>query len=66
MWLITRETAVDDPDRGLLTGMAVVALVVGLVLIFWQGTGAVAISWVIAALALVAGLAPQVKNIGEA
>ena len=47
--------AVDDPERGLLTGIAVTGVLVGLVLVFWPGTGAVAISWVIAALALMVG-----------
>jgi uncharacterized membrane protein HdeD (DUF308 family) len=32
-----------------------VGVLIGLVLIFWPGTGAVAISWLIAALALTAG-----------
>ena len=55
LWLMARQAATDDPDRGLLSGVAVVAVLIGLVLIFWPGTGAVAISWVIAALALLAG-----------
>jgi uncharacterized membrane protein HdeD (DUF308 family) len=55
LWLMARETAADDPDRGLLTGIGVTGVLVGLVLVFWPGTGAVAISWVIAALALTVG-----------
>ena len=55
LWLMARQAPVDDPDRGLLSGMGVAAVLVGLVLIFWPGTGAVAISWVIAALALLVG-----------
>jgi len=55
LWLMARQAATDDPDRGLLSGVAVVAVLIGLVLIFWPGTGAVAISWVVAALALLAG-----------
>ena len=55
LWLMARETAANDPDRGLLTGIGVAGVLVGLVLAFWPGTGAVAISWVIAALALSVG-----------
>ena len=55
LWLMARETAADDPDRGLLTGIGVAGVVVGLVLAFWPGTGAVAISLVIAVLALSVG-----------
>ncbi len=55
LWLMARQAAEDDPDRGMLNGVGVVAVLVGVVLIFWPGTGAVAISWVIAALALLAG-----------
>jgi uncharacterized membrane protein HdeD (DUF308 family) len=38
-----------------LSGVGVAAVLVGLVLVFWPGSGAVAISWVIAAMALLAG-----------
>jgi uncharacterized membrane protein HdeD (DUF308 family) len=55
LWLMARQAAAGDPDRGLLSGVGVAAVLVGLVLIFWPGTGAVAISWVIAAMALLAG-----------
>ena len=55
LWLMARQAAADDPDRGLLSGVGVVAVLIGLLLIFWPGTGAVAISWVIAALALLTG-----------
>jgi uncharacterized membrane protein HdeD (DUF308 family) len=55
LWLMARQAAAGDPDRGLLSGVGVAAVLVGLVLIFWPGTGAVAISWVIAAIALLAG-----------
>ena len=55
LWLMARQAAPGDPDRGLLSGVGVAAVLVGLVLIFWPGTGAVAISWVIAAIALLAG-----------
>jgi uncharacterized membrane protein HdeD (DUF308 family) len=56
LWLMARETAADDPDRGLLTGIGVAGVLIGLVLAFWPGTGAVAISWVIAAVALSVGV----------
>ena len=46
-----------NPDRGLLTGAAIAGVLIGLVLIFWPGSGAVAVSWVIAAVALVTGSA---------
>ncbi|MEA3411163.1 MAG: DUF308 domain-containing protein [Pseudomonadota bacterium] len=49
----SRQLQPDDPDRGLMTGIGVVAAIVGLVLIFWPGTGVVAIAWVIAAAAFV-------------
>ena len=70
LWLMARETAADDPDRGLLTGMGVAGVLVGLVLAFWPGTGAVAISWVIAALALSVGsvlvyLALHLRSAGQ-
>jgi len=55
LWLMARQAAKDDPDRGLLSGVGAVVALVGLVLIFWPATGAVAISWVIAALALLVG-----------
>jgi len=70
LWLMARETAADDPDRGLLTGIGVAGVVIGLVLAFWPGTGAVAISWVIAVLALTVGgvlvyLALHLRNAGR-
>ena len=69
LWLMARETAADDPDRGLLTGIGIAGVVIGLVLAFWPGTGAVAISWVIAALSLSVGsllvyLALHLRNAG--
>ena len=55
LWLMARQVTTGDPDRGLLSGLGVVVVLAGLVLIFWPGTGAVAISWVIAAVALLVG-----------
>jgi len=49
----SRQLHPDEPDRGLMTGIGVVAAIVGLVLILWPGTGVVAIAWVIAAAAFV-------------
>ncbi len=55
LFMLSRDYPRGDPDRGLLTGIAVVAVLVGLILIFWPGSGAVAVSWVIAAVALITG-----------
>lgn len=55
MWLMSRQVATADPGRGVLSSLGVVVVLIGLVLIFWPGMGAVAISWVIAALALLVG-----------
>lgn len=44
-----------DPDRGAMMTVGVVAAIVGLVLLFWPGSGVVAISWVIAVAALLVG-----------
>lgn len=55
LFMMSREYPSGDPDRGLLTGIAVAGVLIGLLLIFWPGSGAVAISWVIAAVALVTG-----------
>jgi uncharacterized membrane protein HdeD (DUF308 family) len=55
LWLMARQAAAGDPDRGLVSGIGVAAVLVGLVLVFWPGSGAVAISWVIAAMALLVG-----------
>jgi uncharacterized membrane protein HdeD (DUF308 family) len=55
LFMMSRDYPSGDPDRGLLTGIAVAGVLIGLVLIFWPGSGAVAVSWVIAAVALVTG-----------
>jgi uncharacterized membrane protein HdeD (DUF308 family) len=53
--LAARKLEATDPNRGLVITMGVIAAIVGTVLILWPGTGAVAISWVIAALAFLVG-----------
>lgn len=50
-----RQTSVDDPDRNILLTIGVIAAVIGIVLIFWPATGAVTISWILAAIAFIAG-----------
>ena len=55
LWLMSRQVTTGDSGRGLLSALGVVVVLVGLLLIFWPGTGAVAISWGIAAVALLVG-----------
>ena len=55
LWLMSRQVTTGDPGRGLLSALGVVVVLVGLLLLFWPGTGAVAISWGIAAVALLVG-----------
>ncbi|MCU4654813.1 DUF308 domain-containing protein [Roseibacterium sp. SDUM158016] len=43
-----------DPERGTARNAGLVALLVGLILIFWPGSGLVALSWAIAFVALAA------------
>jgi uncharacterized membrane protein HdeD (DUF308 family) len=50
--LAARRANVEDTDRGLMTTMGGAVAVVGLVLLIWPGTGVVAISWIIALVAL--------------
>lgn len=50
--LTARRMMVYQSERGLLTGIGAVTIVFGLILIFWPGTGVVAIAWAIAAAAL--------------
>ena len=55
--LAARRANVEETDRGLMTTMGGAVAVVGLVLLIWPGTGVVAISWIIALVALLfAGL----------
>jgi len=55
LFMLSRDFPNGDPDRSLLTGIAIAGVLIGLLLIFWPGSGAVAISWVIAVVALVTG-----------
>ena len=55
LWLMSRQVTTGDSGRGLLSALGVVVVLFGLLLIFWPGTGAVAISWGIAAVALLVG-----------
>jgi uncharacterized membrane protein HdeD (DUF308 family) len=50
--LAARRANVEDTDRGLMTTMGGAMAGVGLVLLIWPGTGVVAISWIIALVAL--------------
>jgi uncharacterized membrane protein HdeD (DUF308 family) len=50
-----RQSSVDDPDRNILLTIGGIAAVIGIALIFWPATGAVAISWILAAIAFIAG-----------
>ena len=55
LYLMAREYTSGSPDRGLLMGVAIAGVLIGLVLIFWPGSGAVAVSWIIAAVAFSTG-----------
>jgi uncharacterized membrane protein HdeD (DUF308 family) len=50
--LAARWANVEDTERGFTTSMGGAVAVVGLTLLIWPGTGAVAISWIIALAAL--------------
>lgn len=50
-----RQSSVDDPDRNILLTIGAIAAVIGIVLIFWPATGVVTISWILAAIAFIAG-----------
>lgn len=66
-----RALPAEDPERGLRTTLGGIAAVVGLVLLFWPGTGIVTISWAIAIAALTVAailifLALRLKRLGAA
>ena len=50
--LTARRMMVYQSERGLVTGIGAVTIAFGLILVFWPGTGIVAIAWAIAAAAL--------------
>lgn len=59
-----------DPERSTPRNGAILALIIGLLLIFWPGTGMVALGWAIAFAALVVAavmfwLASRLKNANE-
>ena len=54
LFLAARQSSVDDPDRSLLFTIGAIAALIGIVLIAWPATGAVTISWIIAAIAFIA------------
>ena len=55
--LVARKMDTTDPNRGAVDTLGVIAAIIGGILLAWPGSGAVAISWLIAALAfLVAAL----------
>jgi len=51
-----RGTTRDDPDRAMTMGIGAITASVGLLLVLWPGSGAVAISWLIASAALLIGV----------
>ncbi len=55
LFLTGRSAEDSDPNRGLLMTIGSVLAVAGLVLIVWPGAGAVTISWLVVALALLVG-----------
>jgi uncharacterized membrane protein HdeD (DUF308 family) len=55
LFLAGRGMEQNDPNRGLLMTIAAMLTLIGLVLIVWPGTGAVTISWLVAALAFAVG-----------
>lgn len=55
MFLSNRSTDSDAESRQLFGTVGAVLAVIGLILIVWPGTGVVAISWLIAVVALVIG-----------
>lgn len=54
-YLINWWTLPQDPERDTLRNVGLIELVVGIVLIFWPGTGVVAMSWAIAIIAFIVG-----------
>jgi uncharacterized membrane protein HdeD (DUF308 family) len=55
LFLAGRQTEANDPARSLKMTIGAGAAIVGLILIIWPGTGAVAISWAIGIAALLIG-----------
>jgi uncharacterized membrane protein HdeD (DUF308 family) len=55
-FLTARRIPADDPERGVVMTIGIVAAIVGLVLVFWPGSGVVVISWVIGIAAILIGV----------
>lgn len=53
--LTARRMPTDDPERGAVMTIGIAAAIVGLVLVFWPGSGIVVISWVIGVAAILIG-----------
>ena len=53
--LSARRLEPDHPDRGLVMTLGVMAILAGLVLVFWPGATATAIAWIIGLVALLLG-----------
>ena len=51
-----RKLPQGDSNRSVLTAIGAIAATIGLILIFWPGTGIVVVSWGIAAAAIVHGV----------
>ncbi len=54
--MAARQLSADDPDRGLMMALGGIAVIVGVILILWPGSGVVTISWVIGIAALLLGV----------
>lgn len=55
LFLAGRRADMNDPDRGLAITIGAVAVIAGLILVIWPGTGVITISWLIAIVALSIG-----------
>jgi uncharacterized membrane protein HdeD (DUF308 family) len=53
--LTARRMSADDPERGAVMTIGIIAATVGLVLVFWPGSGVTVISWVIGIAAILIG-----------
>jgi uncharacterized membrane protein HdeD (DUF308 family) len=53
--LTARRMPTDEPERGAVMTIGIAAAIVGLMLVFWPGSGLVVISWVIGVAAILIG-----------
>ncbi|HSE89000.1 MAG TPA: DUF308 domain-containing protein [Candidatus Binatia bacterium] len=70
MWLAGRNLRADGEDGNLLLTVGALLAVFGIAAIVWRGVGAVAVSWIIALVALVVGglmifIARRLKSVQE-